>query len=131
MSDQKIQFTAIPNTEVELPSFAGSKVIIRSGVTVGEQRQLMKKYPKMTEDAEQATAAMIEGLVMCIKSRNFTYDVPAPTPEDANATKTVDMPITAEILNKFPQQDIKVMSDIISPRAKEAGDNPESKTSDQ
>ena len=79
---EKIKFSDPRITKtVELPSFKGSSVEVYTSLTVGEQREILSKFPNAKNenhpDAQNATIAMI---VKAIKSWNFTDENDADLP---------------------------------------------------
>ena len=82
---------------IELPSFPGSQVEVYSKLTVGDQRQMM------SVDGDQFTKSL-HGFLKCIKSWNFTDDDEGKVPT----------PITLENLEKFGDDDLKVLIEAIS-----------------
>lgn len=101
---EKIRFSDPRVTKtVELPSFKGSQVEVYTSLTVGEQREILAKFPNAKNpdhaDAQNATIAMI---VRAIKTWNFTDE------NDA------DLPITEEIFAKFPSADLLVLAEVVT-----------------
>ena len=100
---EKIKFSDPRITKtVELPSFKGSQVEIYSSLTVGDQRAILAKYPEAQTNQADAFSASIEMIAAGIKSWNFTDE------NDA------DLPITAEILNKFPEADLAILLEALT-----------------
>lgn len=101
---EKIKFSdpRIAKT-VELPSFKGSSVEIYNALTVGDQRMILSKYPNSQDPKHpDAFSASIEMIASGIKAWNFTG-------EDDQ-----DLPITAEVLGKFPQADLTVLLEALT-----------------
>lgn len=96
---EKIKFSDPRITKtVELPSFKGSQVEVYNSLTVGDQRAILAKFPNSQDPKHpEAFAASIEMIAAGIKSWNFT------------AEDDTDLPITAEILNKFPEADLQLL----------------------
>lgn len=63
----------LPWKKITLPSYEWSEVIIRK-ITVGEQREIRKKYnvnSKSDMESDETTEAMLAMVASCIESRNF------------------------------------------------------------
>ena len=63
----------LPWKKITLPSYEWSEVMIRK-ITVGEQREIRKKYnvtSKSDMESDETTEAMLAMVVSCIESRNF------------------------------------------------------------
>ena len=101
---EKIKFSDPRITKtVELPSFKGSQVEIYGSLTVGDQRNILAKYPNASAgNNADAFAASVEMIAAGIKNWNFT------------AEDDTDLPITAEILNKFPEADLTVLLEALT-----------------
>lgn len=82
---------------IELPSFPGSQVEVYSKLTVGDQRQMMNI------EGDQFTKSL-HGILKCIKSWNFTDDDEGKVPT----------PITLENLEKFWDEDFKLLLETVS-----------------
>lgn len=88
---------------VELPSFKGSQVEIYGSLTVGDQRAILAKYPNaQSGEGSEAFSATVEMIAVGIKSWNFTDE------EDK------DLPISADILNQFPEADLTVLFEALT-----------------
>lgn len=100
----KIKFSDPRITKtVELPSFEGSQVEVYNSLTVWDQRNILAKFPNSQDPKHpDAFAASIEMIASGIKSWNFTDE------NDA------DLPISSEILNKFPEPDLTLLLETLT-----------------
>lgn len=101
---EKIKFNDPRITKtVELPSFKGSQVEVYSSLTVWDQRNILAQFPNSQDPkSPDAFAASIEMIASGIKKWNFT---------DENDQ---DLPISSEILNKFPEADLTVLLEALT-----------------
>lgn len=99
----KVKFLEQRQTKiVSLPSFEGSQVEVYSALTVWENRAVLAEYPDVKEWTAAAFEASLALLCKGIKSRNFTDE------EDK------DLPITVEVLLKFPQADVTFLLETLT-----------------
>lgn len=95
----KLQW-AIRTEKISLPSYPWSEVVIRLGLTVADQRDILKKYPNMTDQkSTDGINATMDMIVKCIVSWNFEWD------QDWEI-----LPITAENVSLFPSEDFAVLA---------------------
>lgn len=89
----------IQTVEVELPSLPGSKIVMKKGLTVGEQTEILKQFPSVYQNPQSNDGVLgaVEMLQKCIIKRNL---------EDDDG-KVFD--ITADIIKKLPAPDFQFL----------------------
>ncbi len=86
-----------PTTTVELPSYEGSAITMYTKLTVGESRDIAKKYPGADKDGVVAFDAGLEYVLKSIKSWNFTDE------------EGKDLPVSMEVIEMLPQSDLEML----------------------
>lgn len=86
---------ARPTEVVKLPSYKGSEVEIIKGMTVGQQRKLMKEFPNASDSKhEDSFLLTVKVLKDAIKNWNFTDSDQKPLEK------------TAEVFDEFVMGDL-------------------------
>jgi len=103
----KVLFELQQKTQtVELPSYPGSEVEVKTLFTIGENRAMLEKFPNASDaSSPDAIAFGFEMVLQAIVSWNF---------EVMEGDKRVALPINLESLRNLPTQDFTVLQQTIT-----------------
>lgn len=104
----KVSFDLPQKTKiVELPSYPGSQVEVKTSFTIGENRAILEKFPNASDPKHpDAIAFWFEMVRQAIVAWNFTYK--------NEAGEEVDLPITEDALRKLSIDDFTALQQNIT-----------------